>query len=186
MVPSGHEVLFHCGSNKPRIQWVHVDLSPSFDKNVKQPSTVTYELSLEWLQLCFQAPYNKWMFEVVLTHINEPFCTKERILNSLQTSSRNKHGGQRGDPLRSQIWNHPPTARAITCLLPLLRGSAWTAGSLHTCNEDRAWHLRGYLFTLLRYRAGSMGHPSTVPPRMCRLHENMPLCDRHLPSYKTF
>jgi len=47
MVSIGYEVLFHRVSNKPHIQWVHVDLSPSFDKNVKQPSTVTYELSSE-------------------------------------------------------------------------------------------------------------------------------------------
>ena len=69
MVSIGHDVLLHRGSNKPHTQWVHVDLSPSFDKNVKQPSTVTFELSSEWVQLCFQAPYDMWMFEVVLKHI---------------------------------------------------------------------------------------------------------------------
>lgn len=70
MVSIAHEVLFHRGSNKPHIQWVQVDLSPSFEKKVKQPPTVTYELSSELVQLCFQAPYNIRMFEVLLKHRN--------------------------------------------------------------------------------------------------------------------
>jgi len=70
MVSIGQYVLFHRGGNKRHIQWVQMDLLPSFDKNVKQPPTVTCELSSEIEQFCFQAPYDIWMFEVLLKHRN--------------------------------------------------------------------------------------------------------------------